>query len=254
MKEFSPSALEPFGQALLAYWRGDKSTTLIHEFKTGQKKSLPVSVFFRTHSEFFPTENALVYCRGRILVVGAGTGVHALELEKRGYEVTAIDICRQAVQIMRERGIKEVRQQDFLKFEGKTYDTILMLGRNIGMCETLKGIKGVLNRCEMLLRSNGQLLLNSTDESQSFDVPNHQEYPGELEFRLCHDGNIGPWMRWLHVDFDTLTSYALKSGWSIEKLIDTEEGTFLARLKPNLKSAQPVAPPDTKGRSVPGAR
>ena len=233
MKESSPSALEPFGQALLAYWRGNESTTIIHEYKTGQKKSLPVSVFFRTHNELFPTENAFIYCRSRILVVGAGTGIHALELEKQGYEVTAIDICPQAVQIMHERGVKEARQQDFFQFEGETYDTIFMLGQNIGMCESLSGIKGLLNRCEMLLRPNGQLLLNSVDESQSLDVKNHEGYPGELEFRLCYDGKKGPWMRWLHVDFDTLKSYALKYGWSTEKLIDTEQGAFLARLKPN---------------------
>ncbi len=57
------SALEPFGQALLSYWRGDESAVLIHEFKTGQKKSLPVSVFFRSKGEFLMTDNALEYRR-----------------------------------------------------------------------------------------------------------------------------------------------------------------------------------------------
>ena len=238
----SSSALEPFGRALLSCWRGNKTATLIQEYRTGQKKSLPVSVFFRTHNDFFPTENAFGYCRGRILVVGAGTGIHALELEKRGYEVTAIDICPQAVQIMRERGIKDVRQQDFQTFGGETYDTILMLGQNIGMCETLIGINGLLQRCEMLLRPDGRLLLNSFGEPDDPDAPNRLHYPGELEFRLCYDGTIGPWMRWLHVDVDTLRLHALECGWSTEKLIGTEDGYFLAGLKPNLKSAQPLAP------------
>lgn len=211
----------------------------MHECKTGQKKSIPVSVFFRTDSEFFPTENVFEYCQGRILDVGAGTGIHALELEKQGFEVTAIDICPQAVQIMRERGIGDVQQQDFLQFEGETYDTILMLGQNIGICETLKGIEGLLNRCQILLRHGGQLLVNSTDEPKPLNAQNDLTYPGELEFRLCHDGNLGPWIRWLHVDFDTLKSYAIKCGWSTEKLIDTQEGAFLARLKPNLGSARP---------------
>ena len=85
-------SLEPFGEALLAYWQGDKSVVLTHEFKTGQKKSLPVSVFFRSLNEFLPTDNAIEFCRGKILVVGAGTGVHALVLQNQGYDVTAIDI------------------------------------------------------------------------------------------------------------------------------------------------------------------
>ena len=143
MRDSNNPALEPLGQALLAYWRGKKSAELIHEFKNGQKRSLPVSVFFRSPEEFLTTDKAIEYCRGKILVVGAGTGVHALELEKQGY-------------------------------------------------------------------------------------------PGELEFRLSYEKNVGPWMRWLHVDFSTLTSHALKYGWSAEKLIETEEGGFLARMRPNL--------------------
>jgi hypothetical protein len=74
VRELDHSALEPFGQALLAYWRGDKSAMLIHEFKSGRRKWIPVSIFFRDPSDFLPTENALPYCRGWILVVGAGTG------------------------------------------------------------------------------------------------------------------------------------------------------------------------------------
>ncbi len=233
IKSFN-SALDPFGQALFAYWRGNESAVLIHEFKTGKKKSLPVSVFFRSHGEFLPTDNAFENCRGHILVVGAGTGVHALELEKRGHAVTAIDICFQAVQIMKERGIKDVRQQDFMQFDGERFDTLFMLGHNIGMCETLKGIKGLLCKCERLLRPGGQLLVNSVKEPGSVDFPSHKGYPGELEFRLSHEGNVGPWMRWLHLDFETLTSHALESGWSTEKLIETEEGGFLARLNPSL--------------------
>jgi SAM-dependent methyltransferase len=234
MKESYPSDLEPYGQALLAYWQGNESAVLIQEYRTGQKKPLPVSVFFRMPDEYLPTENVFGYCRGRILDVGAGTGVHALELEKQGYDVTAIDICSQAAKIMQARGIKDVRQQDFLQFGGETYDTILMLGQNIGICETLAGIERLLKRCQMLLRYGGQLLVNSVYESGFPDVSDSKGYPGELELRLCYESNVGPWMRWLHVDFDTLKSHAMKYGWSTEKLIDTEEGAFLARLKPKL--------------------
>lgn len=234
MKEKNLSALDPFGQALLAYWRGNKSATLVHEFKTGQKKTLPVSVFFRSHGEFLLTDYAFEYCRGKILVVGAGTGVHALELEKLSYEVTAIDICPQAVQIMRERGIEDVRQQDFFQFESEKFDTIFMLGLNIGICETLEGIKELLRRCERLLRPGGQLLANSIKESGPFDGSGCRGYQGELEFRLSYEGNIGSWMRWLHIDFETLNLHANNCGWTVKKLISTEEEGFLAQLNPSV--------------------
>lgn len=227
-------SLEPFGQALLAYWRGNKSVELMHEFKNGRKKPLPVSVFFRSHEEFLTTDNAIEFCRGQILVVGAGTGVHALELEKRGYEVTAIDICPQAVQIMKERGLTNVRQQDFMQFEDECFDTLCMLGHNLGMCKTLKGLKGLLSRCQMLLRPGGQLLVNSVKETGSANFPDNKSYTVELKFRLSYEGIVGPWMRWLHIDFETLTSHALECGWSTEKITETDEGGFLARLDSSL--------------------
>ena len=70
--------------------------------------------------------------------------------------VSVIDICPQAVQIMKELGIKDVRQQNFMQFEDESFDTLCVLGHNIGMCETLKGIKGLLRRCEMLLQRSAK--------------------------------------------------------------------------------------------------
>lgn len=232
MTDQHPSALEPFGRALLAYWRGDTSTRLCHEYASGRTESVPVSVFFRGAADFYPTEQALAYCRGRILVVGAGTGVHALELERRGFDVTALEVTPQAVQIMTERGLNDVRQGDFFAFSGEAYDTVLMLGHNIGICETVGGLKTLLDKCRSLLRGGGQVLANSVDESVSERAAAQGGYPGELRFRLSHAGITGRWMRWLHVDFDTLSRQARACGWSAEKLVGTPEGGFLARLGP----------------------
>ena len=233
-KDASNPALEPFGRAIYDYWRGNTSAELVHEFKNGRKKSLPVSVFFRSREEFLSTDNVFKYCQGRILVVGAGTGVHVLELEHQGYDVTAIDICPQAVHIMKERGVMDARHQDFLQFDGEHFNTICILGHNIGMCKTLGGIRGLLRRCEKILYPGGRLLVNSVKEPGSAGSPSPKNYPGELKFRLSYEGCAGPWMRWLHVDFETLASHAADCGWSTEKLISTNDGGFLARLNPRI--------------------
>ena len=232
MTESYPTALEPFGRALLAYWRGDESARLVHEFRSGRKKTIPASVFFRTPAEFFPTENAFPYCRGRVLVVGAGTGVHALELERTGFDVTAIDICQQAVQIMREQELKDVRHADFFHFKGDGYDTILMLGQNIGMAGTLDGLPRLLRRCKMLLNPQGRLLANSVAEPAMPDAVKPEAYPGHLEFRLQYRQITGPWMQWLHADIDTLAAHARQCGWRLQKLADSTDGSFLAKLSP----------------------
>jgi SAM-dependent methyltransferase len=232
MRQQNLKALDPLGKALLSYWNGDKSVKLIQEYRSGHKKSIPISVFFRNSKDFYPTEHVLNYCRGRILVVGAGTGVHALELEKQAYDVTAVEVNPQAVQIMKERGVKDIRHCDFFQFSGETYDTILMLGHNIGICETISRINILLQRCKSLLVQNGQLLVNSVDESLSTCVKENPGYPGEQEFRLIYKSNFGPWMRWLHIDFETLSRKASECGWVIERLVETKEGEFLAKLNP----------------------
>jgi hypothetical protein len=35
-------------------------------------------------------------------------------------------------------------------------------------------------------------------------------YPGEIEFRFKYRGKKGPWVRWLHIDYDTLAEYVEK--------------------------------------------
>ena len=230
MRQQDFTALDPLGRALLAYWRGDMSAQIVQEYRSGRKKTTPVSVYFRSIKEFYPTENVFRYCRGRILVVGAGTGVHALELERRGYVVTAVEVNSQAVQIMKERGVKDIRHIDFFEFSGETYDTIIMLGHNIGICETVGRLPVLLQKCRSLLVPDGQLLVNSIDESASPKGEKQQGYPGEQEFRLSYQGDCGPWMRWLHVDFQTLAITAGKCGWSVEQLVARKEGEFLARL------------------------
>ena len=92
MRKQDFSALDPLGKALLAYWRGAESTQIIQEYRSGRKKLIPAAVFFRDIENFYPTEEVFSYCKGRILVVGAGTGVHVLELERQGYEVTAVEV------------------------------------------------------------------------------------------------------------------------------------------------------------------
>ena len=223
-------ALSPFGKALLDYWNGDKTSELMHEFKDGRKYKLPISVFFRSPENFFPIEMAaMARCKGRILHVGAGTGRHALQLQENGFELTAIDICPEAVDIMKERGIKDVRTYDFFEFDGELYDTILLLGQNIGISESLNGLNRLLHKCKILLRPGGQILANSVQESSSKGLSS--AYPGELEFRLMYKDMRGSWMKWLHIDYETLDKYASRYGWIAEKLTKDESPSFLAKLQ-----------------------
>jgi SAM-dependent methyltransferase len=234
-----PAAMKPFGLALLDFWKGDKSTrfTLIRD--DGFAEELPISDFFRGPGEFTGLENrALDLCRGHVLDVGAGAGHHSLVLQRRGLEVCAIDISPEAVHVMREEGVADVRESDVLQFDGGRFDTILMLGHGIGMAEDIDGLRRLLSHLGVLLRPGGQVLADFVDPRATSE-PRHLAYHeanrnvgryfGETRLRLRFKGQTGPTYGWLLVDPGTLAREASASGWITEILQQEADGTCLAR-------------------------
>ena len=107
------------GRALWDYFAGDEGATLGVHGDLGEYDEIPVSLFFRGPDAFLPFERvAMAECRGRVLDVGAGTGVHALALQDRGFEVTAVEVMPQAAEIMRRRGVSDVVELDLILDDG----------------------------------------------------------------------------------------------------------------------------------------
>ena len=252
------AALAPYGRALADYQAGATSATLVLHSNLGEHDELPVEVFFRTPPEFFLFERyALELCRGRVLDAGAGTGIHSLELMRRGLAVTAIDILPEAVRVMRERGVSTVREADMFELSGRTFDTVLMLMNGIGPVETLTGLDRFLDHARGLLAPGGQLLVDSaeavtidedhpTDQSAtpvSMTWPNEpgerdgpaaqDAYRGEAWIRLEYEGRVAPPFRELYVGADVLQERAVASGWNCDLAFEDESGSYLARLVPS---------------------
>lgn len=118
-------AYNPHGEALLDYADGNHAATLIY-WQDGVRDDVPAAVCFREHID--PLESdALDLCGGRVLDLGAGTGVHTLRLVTRGLDVTALDIAPQCVEIMRRRAVRRPVAGDCYTFEAVPFDTILAI-------------------------------------------------------------------------------------------------------------------------------
>ena len=235
-------AMEPFGEALLAYLDGDTSAELILRRDDGREAVIPVSLFFRDEATFTDVEKvATGLCEGRVLDIGAGAGSHSAALQRKGRLVTAMDISPQAVDVMRRRGVANVQPADIFAFEGGPFDTLLMLGHGIGMVETIEGLQRFLVHARSLLAPGGQLLLDSLDVRVTDDPENlayHEanrragRYIGEIRTQLEFRGHAGPWCGWLQVDADTLSGHAESAGWCCELVHRGSNGDYLARLTP----------------------
>lgn len=240
----NPSAMQPYGAALLAYFEGNTSAELILHRDDGHQAALPVSHFFREPSAFTSTDSAaIVYCVGRVLDVGAGAGLHSLVLQQKGFRVTAIDVSPQAVQVMTQRGVRDVHCADLFEYDGGPFDTVLMLGHGIGMVETIAGLDRFLAHAHRFVSDAGQVLLDSVDVSVT-DDPKHLayqdanrragRYAGEIRLQMEFQGERGPSCGWLHVDARTLEEHATRAGWRCEVLLRTDGGDYLARLTKRL--------------------
>jgi SAM-dependent methyltransferase len=235
-----PHAMDLYGAALRAYLNGDTEAELVFRRDDGHEARLPVGAFFRTPDAFTPLETAAVdRCAGRVLDVGAGTGLHSLALQERGMQVTAIDISPAAVEVMTRRGVRDARCADLFALDRMRFDTILMLGHGVGLVETLAGLDRFLGTARRLLTEGGQVLLDSMDVRATDDPVNlayHEanrragRYVGQIRMHTVWKGRAGDTYGWLHVDVETLGRRAARAGWRCEIVISGEHGDYLARL------------------------
>lgn len=228
------------GRALLAYLRGDKTATLTVHTNVSEEEPLPASYFFRTLWEMPELERtALEECRGRVLDLGAGAGAHALELQNRGFVVRALDVSAGAVQVMQERGVREVAQHNMFDAlaPGEHYDTILMLMNGLGLVGTLAGLTKFLAHARSFLAPGGQILATSSDIAYLYEDEDgallldlNGPYYGEVDYTMAYAGEAEVSFPWLFVEASILQDYAEEAGYELEIIADDDQQQYLARL------------------------
>ncbi|MBQ2132297.1 MAG: methyltransferase domain-containing protein, partial [Prevotella sp.] len=110
---------DPMGNAIADYWKNGTVGRLSVFSPMFEEDEIPVKTLFREEDEMPEIERkALEMAKGKTLDVGAGAGCHSLILQKRGFDVTAIDISPLSVEPMRARGVKKAFEQDFYALDG----------------------------------------------------------------------------------------------------------------------------------------
>ena len=228
---------DPMGQAIYHYFHYNDTTSIKVNTNITEGEELPVSHLFRKYSEMpFLEKEALSLVKGRVLDVGAGTGVHSLYLQNNGFDITSIDVSELSCEIMKEQGLKNVKCDDIWTFEAEGYDTIIFMMNGIGLVKNLEGLQVFLEYIKSFLSSNGQILLDSSDikymfyDDDSLWLDMNFAYYGELEYQLTYKHYTSKTFPWLFVDFDRLRSIAIKCGWNVELIYEDDHFHYLARL------------------------
>jgi len=230
---------DPFGEAIRDYYEKGKAPDLTVNSNYTEGEEIAVSWFFRTEKEMPLVERiALKKCSGKILDIGAAAGCHALILQGKGFDVTALEKSEKAVEVMKQRGIQKVVCADIYNFSESKFDTILLLMNGAGIGETLAGMENLLNHLKTLLTENGEILIDSTDIKYLFleddgslwiDLANDTYY-GEMEYEVKYKKSVSKF-KWLFVDFQELKKVATKSGLECKLVKTGEHHDFLAQFK-----------------------
>ena len=228
---------DPMGRAIADYHRDGKASRLRVFSPMFDEDEIPVDTLFRRFDDMPAVEqDALRAASGSILDVGAGAGCHALALQAMEKRVTAIDISPLAVETMRERGVKDVLEQDFFTLDGQ-FDTILMLMNGIGIVGSLSRMDAFFMQVDRLLAPGGQLLCDSSDicyvfedEDGFIDLKGIEGYYGELTYRMQYRDVKGEPFPWLFIDPETLRGQAAAHGFHCDILARGPHYDYLARL------------------------
>jgi len=226
-----------FGKALQDYQNGNYSEDLITSTNISDEDELPLPYLFRDYKDMPKLEQkALELAKGKILDVGCGAGSHSLYLQKKGYDVRAIDVSMGAVDVAKKRGLIDVMLKDLIDEKSK-YDTILLLMNGTGIFEELSKVSKYLSHLKSLLNLDGQILIDSTDIKYMYEDEDggywqdmNATYYGELDYFLSYKGEDELPMKWLYLDFDTLKSACDHVGLRCELVMIGDYFDYLAKL------------------------
>ena len=240
-----------FGKAILDYQTNNSPEDLITETSISEADEMSVAYLFRDFKDMPKLEQkALQLAKGKVLDVGCGAGSHALYLQEKGFDVTAIDISKNAIKACELRGLKNCKVSDVLDLDVDTsttlsmtnqydnkYDTILLLMNGTGIFGKMNQISKFLQKLKSLLNDGGQILIDSSDliymydqdEDGAYEVPANGYY-GELTFTIQYKGETEDTFDWLYLDYNTLQNAAIANGLECDLILEGKHFDYLVKL------------------------
>lgn len=213
----------------------EKNPCSVEVFIDGRKEDpMLSSLFFREPKDMNAAEReAMNRCRGRVLDVGAGAGCHALELQRMGLDVVALEQSKRACDVMRARGVFNVEQTSIYSYNRGSFDTILLLMNGFGIAGTEEGVIELLIHLKTLLAPGGRIVGDSTDiryfkqEQSRFDLEKGNFCEVQFEIRLEDDKQVFPW---IYPDEVLLEVLAEEAGLMYNTILYSDDYHFLCEL------------------------
>lgn len=230
---------DPIGRAVYDFHYHSINQPIIVHSDDFDDDSIDTNYLFRSYRQMPALEKkAMTLCRGAVLDVGACAGAHSIYLQSKGFEVTALETSAFCCQVLKNRNILTVIQQDIFKFTNQKFDTILLLMNGTGIAGTLAGLDVLFHHLGTLLNPGGQILIDSSDliylyeqedGSAVIDI-SAENYYGELVFQTEYKNWVSKPFTWLYVDLNNLENAIEKNQLKLNKVIKGQHYDYLAQI------------------------
>ncbi len=231
---------DAFGHEMLDHLEGDAVSEIIERDDGYMDYSGGPGGYFREYKDWPSNERrAMGYARGRVLDIGCGAGRHSLYLQGRGLDVTGIDNSPLAIEVCKRRGLRKTKVMSVTQVSTGlgTFDTILMLGNNLGLLGNPRRAKWLLRRFHKMASKDARIIGQTMDPYKTKN-PDHRAYhrwnrargrmAGQVKIRVRYRRHIGDWFDYLFVSKKELGQLLRGTGWKALRFLESKEGHYIA--------------------------
>jgi SAM-dependent methyltransferase len=232
---------DAFGHEIEGFWKGGEAFEIIERDDGYVDVGIDVPRYFAEYHAWplMEQEGMKRLAPGRSLDLGCGAGRVELYLQSQGREVTGIDNSPLAVQVCRERGVKDARVLAVEKITPAlgTFANIIMYGNNWGLMTNPKQARRLLRIFHRMTTPDARIIAGSNDIYWSTN-PLHLVYqernrkrgrmPGQIRFRVRCGIHKTPWFDYLMVSKAEMEEILLGTGWQLLETIDSETSSYVA--------------------------
>lgn len=230
---------DAFGNALMAYLLGNETHYAI-EREDGYLDIGSLAHYFDPYEQWSRIEKTMPdFVKGRVLDIGCGAGRHSIYLQNLGHEVVGIDASPIAIEVAKQRGLKNgipISIDELIELDSPNlgiFDSIIMMGHNIGLLHNFETGKKILSRFAEITSPTARIIGTTRDLGITIK-PHHLTYQennlargrmrGQIRFRIRHEMFATSWYDYLFVSENELRELAHGTGWKLKTTIYGDGG------------------------------